>query len=498
MPYQRLAVILGHCLFNDHQRLAPDEQTLFFMAEDAGLCQHFRYHKHKLILFLSAMRSHADEVRKKYPLVYHRLSKSNFHTSYEDKLTDCLKEHPQIRELQFYVIEDKFFDKRIYKFCQDKHLKISIVDSPAFINTQADFQEYTDRSRRPFMHNFYKEQRKKLGVLIEADGSPSGGSWSYDSENRKKLPRDIFIPPLHSSEWTAHTKEVIPLVDSLFAEHPGQSENFHWATTRPQALERLDDFFKNRFLFFGPYEDAIDSQRNFLFHSVLSPYINLGLLTPDEVVEKAIAFADANEVSLPSLEGYVRQVIGWREFMRGMYHTHELRGNFFGHERKLGDCWYKGTTGVPPLDHSIKRVLRDAYTHHIERLMVLGNIMLLAEVHPDEVYRWFMELFIDSSDWVMVPNVYGMSQFADGGTFATKPYIGGANYIAKMSDYRKKGNWADEIDGLYWRFIDRNRELFASNPRMSMMVSLYEKMDDQKRNKLMQAAENFIDRTTSN
>lgn len=496
MSYRRLAVVLGNCLFQNHDSLVPDRDTLFFMAEDAGLCTHFKYHKHKLILFLSAMRSHADGIADEHPLAYYKLSKGNQEQSYEDKLSHCLREHPDIDELRIYTIEDKFFDRRIRRFCDEKKLKLSIVDSPAFMNTIDDFQDYVDRSRKPFMQYFYKEQRKKQGILMEADGSPSGGDWSYDAQNRKKLPKDIYIPPMPASEWTSHTRDVAGLVDQLFPSHPGETANFHWATTRRQALYRMEDFFKNRFQLFGPYEDAIDSQRNFLFHSVLSPYINIGLITPDEAVDKAIGFAAEHEVHLPSLEGYVRQVIGWREFMRGMYHTHELVGNHFGHDKKLNDNWYQGSTGVPPLDHSIKRVVRDAYTHHIERLMVLGNIMLLSEVHPDEVYRWFMELFIDSSDWVMVPNVYGMSQFADGGTFATKPYIGGANYIAKMSDYRKKGAWADEIDGLYWRFIDRNRKLFGGNPRMSMMVSMFEKMKPDKKKRLMKAADNFIARNT--
>ena len=371
-----------------------------------------------------------------------------------------------------------------------------MVNSPLFLNTIADFQEYLDRSKRPFMQYFYIEQRKKRNILIDEHQEPVGGKWSLDAENRKKLPKHIEIPELAQSEATEHTTAVAALVDELFSDHPGDTQNFWLATTRRQALYRLQDFLKNRFENFGPYEDAIDRDRNFLFHSVLSPYINLGLITPDEVIEKAVAYAAENDTHFPSVEGFVRQLIGWREFMRGMYHTHDLQGNFFDHQRQLNDHWYQGTTGVPPLDDSIRRVAKHGYTHHIERLMVLGNIMLLAEVHPDEVYRWFMEMFIDSSDWVMVPNVYGMSQFADGGTFATKPYIGGANYIAKMSNYSKSGDWADEIDGLYWRFIDQNRKVFAANQRMSMMLGTLERMGADRKEKLFTAAEAFIARNT--
>ena len=494
--YHQLAVVLGNQLFPNHEALQLGEPTLFFMAEDVGLCTHFKYHKHKLMLFLSAMRSHAAEVEKQHALKYWHLTAENQSLSYEDKLAQTLDEQPDIREIVTYVIEDKFFAERIRAFCQQRGLTLTIVDSPLFLNSVSDFQEYLDRTKRPFMQYFYVEQRKQRGILIDQQQEPVGGKWSLDIENRKKLPKDISIPPLAQSEATEHTQAVAALVDELFADHPGNTADFWLATTRRQALHRVQDFLKNRFEDFGPYEDAIDRDGNFLFHSVLSPYLNLGLITPDEVMTKALDYAAEHGTHFPSVEGYVRQVIGWREFMRGMYHTHELRGNFFGHQRQLNDHWYTGTTGVPPLDDSIKRVVRHGYTHHIERLMVLGNIMLLSEIHPDAVYGWFMEMFVDSSDWVMVPNVYGMSQFADGGTFATKPYIGGANYIAKMSNYAKSGDWVDEVDGLYWRFIDQHRKVFAANQRMSMMLGTLERMDADRKERLLRAAEGFLARNT--
>ena len=497
MTYQRLAIILGNQLFPDHRALQPDTSTLFFMAEDVDLCTHFQYHKHKLMLYLSAMRSHAEEIEKDYSLKYWKLAKHNQALSYEDKLAQTVGQYRGIQEVVTYVIEDKFFAERIRSFCQERSLELTLVDSPLFLNTVADFQDYLDRSKRPFMQYFYVEQRKKRNILIDEHQEPVGGKWSLDAENRKKLPKNLEIPALAQSEATEHTVAVAALVDELFPDHPGRTQDFWLATTRRQALYRLQDFLKNRFEDFGPYEDAIDRERNFLFHSVLSPYINLGLITPDEVVAKAVAYATEHDTHFPSVEGFVRQIIGWREFMRGMYHTHDLRGNFFEHQRHLNDHWYQGTTGVPPLDDSIRRVVQHGYTHHIERLMVLGNIMLLTEIHPDDVYRWFMEMFVDSSDWVMVPNVYGMSQFADGGTFATKPYVGGANYIAKMSNYSKSSDWADEIDGLYWRFIDRNREVFAANQRMSMMLGTLERMSADRKETLFTAAEAFIKRNTN-
>lgn len=498
MSYTKLAVVLGNCLFSSHDRLSPDQKTLFFMAEDAGLCTHFKYHKHKLILFLSAMRSHADEIERQFPIVYHPLSKASLDLCYEDKLQNTLEEHPDIKEIVIYDIEDHFFEKRIVAFCEEAQVKLTTVQSPAFITSKEKFANYNQSVKKPFMHTFYQQQRRELGILLEDDGkSPLHGSWSFDEENRKKLPKGIQIPEQPSVDLTAHTRDVQTLVDELFRDHPGTVGNFRWATTRNQALVLLDNFLHLRFENFGPYEDAISSRETFVFHSILSPYINMGLLTPDEVVDKALQYYHTHDTHFPSVEGFVRQIIGWREFMRGIYHEYdeELNKNHFNHQRKMKACWYEGNTGVPPLDDAIKKANKHGYTHHIERLMVLGNIMLLCELDPDEVYKWFMEMYVDSSDWVMAPNVYGMSQFSDGGIFATKPYIGGANYIKKMSDYGK-GDWEDIVNGLYWRFIEVNLETFAKNQRMSMMVATLRKMNPEKKEKIFKAANNFIEKVT--
>lgn len=468
------------------------------MAEDAGLCTHYKYHKHKLILFLSAMRSHADEIEKDYTVAYHTLTEASYNLSYEDKLRSTLDKNPHIKEVITYDIEDHFFENRIKAFFREAGLKLTVVDSPAFIASKKNFKQYIESVKKPFMHTFYQRQRKELQILLDQENNaPLGGKWSFDEDNRKKLPKGLHIPNQPTSLPTNHTKVVIKLINELFGGHPGNTTNFRWATTRPQVLHLLDDFLKQRFENFGPYEDAISSKEAFAFHSVLSPYINMGLVTPDEVVDKALDYHQENDTHFPSVEGFVRQIIGWREFMRGIYHAYdkELNKNHFNHYRKMRPCWYDGTTGIPPLDDSIKKAIKYGYTHHIERLMVLGNIMLLCEINPDEVYKWFMEMYVDSSDWVMAPNVYGMSQFADGGIFATKPYIGGANYIKKMSDYGK-GDWEDIVNGLYWRFIEKNMETFAQNQRMSMMVATLRKMNSVKKEKIFKAGNQFIERVT--
>jgi deoxyribodipyrimidine photolyase-related protein len=251
---------------------------------------------------------------------------------------------------------------------------------------------------------------------------------------------------------------------------------------------------KSRFAEFGDFEDALVVKENILHHSVLTPMMNVGLLTPNEVLDRAIAFANENAIPLNSLEGFVRQILGWREFIRGVYETQgvaERTTNYWNFKRKIPASFWNATTGIAPIDDTIKKVLATGYCHHIERLMVLGNFMLLCEFDPDEVYKWFMELFIDSYDWVMVPNVYGMSQFADGGLMATKPYISGSNYLMKMSDY-KKGAWQPIWDGLFWRFMHTHRHFFLKNPRLSMLVKTFDKMPEEKRNEHLRKANEYL------
>ena len=285
---------------------------------------------------------------------------------------------------------------------------------------------------------------------------------------------------------------MIRLVESEFPDHPGNARDFRWPTTRTQALDWLDAFVVQRLARFGPYEDAITSRSDTLFHSLLSPYLNMGLITPEEVLEPVTALAD--RLPIQSIEGFVRQVVGWREFVRGVYRhfgDEEESANFWGHDREMTPSWYEGTTGIAPLDDTIHAVRRTGWAHHIQRLMILGNLMTLCELRPPTAYRWFMEMFVDSSEWVMGPNVYGMGLFSDGGVFATKPYICGSNYIVKMSDYGK-GEWCDVVDGLYWRFIDKHRDFFQGNPRLALMPRALDRLDRERRNRIFSAAENFL------
>ena len=258
----------------------------------------------------------------------------------------------------------------------------------------------------------------------------------------------------------------------------------------------MDEFFRERIKFFGDYEDAVTDKSNTVFHSALSPLINLGLITREEIITKLKKIE--NKVPMNSLEGYVRQIIGWREFIRGIYHEEgalQSRSNYWKHSKKLTSSWYDGTTGIDPLDDCIKTTLKDGYIHHIPRLMVISNIMNLCGVDPKEIYKWFMEMYIDSSDWVMVPNVFGMATYADGGMMSTKPYTCGSNYILKMSNY-KKGDWCDTLDGLYWKFTEKNRKFYENNPRLALLTRSLDRLNPERKNHIFKKAEDFIKQNT--
>ena len=494
----KLFFILGNQLFPIQHLNSFKNDHIFFMAEDYQLCTYEKHHKLKILLFLSAMRSYADNLKKnQFKIEYQNIENKKFKDDYLEKLKKILNSK-KIKEVSSFEIEDKFFEKQIIHFFKKENIKWNIIQSPMFLNSRNDFKNYLKKTKKPFMATFYKDVRKKSGILIRSDGNPTGGKWSFDDENRNKLPKNTYIPKFPKISETNHTKKLKPIIEKLFRDHPGSTDNFWFATEYEDVLKLLNFFIKEKLKLFGDYEDAVNQKNNILFHSSLSPYINLGLITPKLVIKKVLDFHKKNKVKLNSLEGYIRQIIGWREFMRGIYqnYSNEMESrNFFKQSRKMNKSWYEGNTGLPPLDYAIKNAVNYGWSHHIERLMILSNVMNLCEIKPNYVYKWFMEMFVDSSDWVMVPNVYGMGLFSDGGIFATKPYICGSSYFMKMMDF-KKGDWCNTMDGLYWRFINRNRNFFLKNPRLSMMVRIFDKMKTERKKLILSEAEKFINKNT--
>ncbi len=493
---KNLLLVLGNQLF-DPIYLKNKQIDLIFMAEDYELCTFQKHHKLKLLMFLTSMREYCDElIESKYKVIYHTINSPSFKEKYEEKLIKVIKKN-NITKLTFFEIEDKFFEKRLINLTKKNNLNLSVIQSPMFLSTREDYQVFSKDKKFLMMKNFYIQQRKKLDILM-ADGSPIGGKWSFDEENRKKLPKNINLPILPKPDYSRHEEELKKHILNIFNNHPGSIENRWMPVTRKAARKWLSTFFDERLSNFGFYEDAISSENNFMFHSTLSPMLNIGLITPDEVLQKLEKYYD--HVPLNSYEGFIRQIIGWREFIRGIYQEKsevQEAGNFFSHKKRLNLNWYCGETNLRPLDDAIKFTLKYGYTHHINRLMIISNIMNLAEVHPKQIYNWFMEMYVDSSDWVMVPNVYGMATFADGGIMSTKPYICGSNYILKMSDY-KKDDWCDVLDGLYWKFIDNNKKFLSKNPRLSLMVNALKKISGERKKNIFKQAEIFIEKNTYN
>jgi len=392
---------------------------------------------------------------------------------------------------------DNWLLKRIKTACQALNIQVNVLDSPMFLNSNKDLETFFKPTKKKFFQTeFYKQERIRRNILMDKHGGPEGGQWTYDIDNRKKYPKNKAIVSVDFPEMDALTQEAHTYVNQHFSNNIGElNTSFNYPTSFEQSEKWLQQFLENRMTEFGDYEDAILKNEIIINHSLISPMLNIGLLTPDQILTQLIDFSRKNGLPINSLEGFIRQVIGWREFIHGVYiskGTVERTKNFWAFDKKIPASFYNGTTGILPIDDTIKKVLKTGYCHHIERLMILGNFMLLCEFDPDEVYRWFMELFIDAYDWVMVPNVYGMSQFADGGLMSSKPYVSGSNYLMKMSDY-PKGEWQEIWDALFWRFLDKQRVFFLKNPRLSMLVRTFDKWEESKKLRIHEIAEKYLD-----
>ena len=498
MSNNELLLILGNQLF-PLEYIKNTNVKKIFMAEDFGLTTEHMHHKLKILMFLWSMRQYRDDlVNNGYEVYYHSIDDDNFKDKFEDKFLKAIKNN-NISKVKFFEIEDHFFETKFNNFISLNKLNYEIINSPMFLTSRLEFKEFLKSQKKLIrMASFYQKIRQKMSILVDNQNKPLGGQWSYDEDNRKKIPKDFDLPKIPNLQDDKKFRSLKSKINYLFDNHPGSTDYLWMPTNRKEALLWLEKFFENKFLNFGNYEDAIRSDNNFLFHSAISPILNMGLLTPSEVVKKALEFAELNSIPINSLEGFIRQIIGWREFIRGIYHhkgNEETNSNFWNHHGKLTSHWYEGTTGIAPLDDAIKDCIKYGYTHHIPRLMVICNIMNLSKIHPNEIYKWFMEMFVDSSDWVMVPNVFGMGTFADGGIFATKPYSCGSNYILKMSNY-KKDEWCDIVDGLYWMFMNDNVSFFKSNPRLAILVKSLERMKNERKELIFGKAIDFINSKT--
>ncbi|MEM1106048.1 MAG: cryptochrome/photolyase family protein [Pseudomonadota bacterium] len=488
-------LIFPHQLFAEHPGFAEKPSQILLVEDSLFFGDHqypARFHKQKLWLHRASMARYAkaqeDAGRPVSTVSY---------TGDNRPLEEAL-DHLGGAGIEGVVVcdpADYTLEKRLTSACDARGLSLSVLPTPMFLNTQGDNQNWRAGQKRWFMAEFYKYQRRRFDILMDGD-EPAGGKWSYDEDNRKKVPKKLQadVPRLQPLNGDAIDQEARRSVLDQFPGNYGRLNHLYWPSSHAGAADWLDAFLKERFELFGPYEDAILEGESLLWHSAITPMLNIGLLTPRQVVDRALTAAEANDVPLNSAEGFVRQIIGWREFMRATYVDLGVKmrtTNHWGHKRPMPETFWTGETGIAPLDDTIERVLETGYCHHIERLMVIGGFLFLCEFDPDDVYRWFMEMFVDAYDWVMVTNAYAMSQNADGGLITTKPYFSGSSYVKKMSNHRA-GPWCAVWDGLYWRWIYTQADALEKNPRWAMMVSMVRKMDEEKRRGHLDAAEDYL------
>ena len=481
-------LIFPHQLIKNSPVLDIDADI--YIVEEFLFFKHYKFHKQKIAFHRASMKSYQDYLES--------IGKS---VKYVEAISDLC----DVRELIKHLIEkglktvhiidptDNWLEKHINSV--SNNITIQWYENPLFINRKEELDTFFKPTKKKFFQtSFYKQQRKDRDILM-VNGEPQGGKLTYDSDNRKKYPKGKTLPHIQFPDTTDYHKEAEDYVTKHFNDHYGQLSNISiYPIDHRTSEEWLQQFLDVRFNEFGEYEDAIVKDEHFLNHSILSPLINVGLLDPLDVIQKAIEYSNKNDIPLNSTEGFVRQILGWREFIRGVYEvkgTEERTKNFWNFNRKIPPSFYEGSTRIKPIDDVIKKVLKTGYAHHIERLMILGNFMVLCEFDPDEVYKWFMELFIDAYDWVMVPNVYGMSLYADGGLMSTKPYISSSNYIMKMSNY-PKDDWQPTWDGLFWTFMDKHRDFFLSNPRLGMLIRTFDKMKHDTKEQHFKNAEDFF------
>lgn len=454
-----------------------------YIIEECRFFTDFNYHKLKLAYHRATLKSYFDYlVSKKINVSY-----IEFHEDYKKIVNNSTK------NIYTYECGDKILEKKVKKIFPT----ISFLDTHNFLVNLPLIHENINKfyNGKKYNHqSFYKWQRIRLKILVNNNDEPIGGKWSFDEENRKKIKNDVIIPKMMKIKDNFYIEEAKTYIEKHFFKNYGSLDYFIYPIDHDSAKKWLHYFLKDKFHNFGVYEDAETMRDPFLFHSVLTPMMNIGLLTDKEVIEITLKYE--NKVPISSFEGFIRQIIGWRNYVYTLYlleYDTMIKSNFFNHHNKLnyGVMW-NGKTNLLPIDNIIEKIVKYGYAHHIERLMYLGNYMLITMIDPKDVYRIFMEWTIDAYEWVMIPNVYGMSQFGDGGLMMTRPYLSSSNYILKMSDY-KKGNWCGLYDALYYNFINTHQDYLGSNYATSRQVAFWKKKTKNEKKKILNIAKKYLE-----
>ena len=501
----RLVYLLGDQLTRDIASIrgCAKDNTVVLMAELDEETTYVGHHKQKLVFILSAMRHFAEELRQAgWTVDYVELTDPDNSGSFTVELARALERH-EIEEVRVVKAGEWRVQAMIDEWADRFDVPIATFEDDRFICALAEFQDWAEGRKTITMEYFYREMRKKTGLLMR-DGEPEGDRWNFDKENRKPADTDLFMPQPLKHETDDLTQDVIDLVADRFAENIGTLDHFNFAVTREGSEKVLDHFLKEALPKFGTYQDAMLTGESFLYHAVISPYLNIGFLDPLDVCQRVEAAYRAGDVPLNAAEGFIRQIIGWREFVRGIY-WREMpdyrERNFLNADRNLPGFYWTGETDMHCLAEAIGQTIEHAYAHHIQRLMITGNFALLIGADPKQVHEWYLEVYADAYEWVELPNTLGMSQFGDGGLLGTKPYASSGNYINKMSDYcpscaydvnKKTGEGACPFNALYWHFLDRNRDKLDGNRRLAMPYRSWDKMSPERQEEYRESARSFL------
>ena len=468
------------------------------MAEVMGEATYVQHHKKKIAFLFSAMRHFAEELKEKgWTVDYIRLDDRDNPGNLHDAIQTCSAKHGPKK-----VLLTEPGEWRLAEMFRKQNIEMLTDDR--FLSTKAEFANWADGRKQLRMEYFYREMRRKTGLLMDGD-DPAEGKWNFDSENRKPADSDLFMPRPLEFSVDAMTSEVLGLVAGRFKDHFGDLEPFTLAVTRKDALRALDHFIETALPEFGDYQDAMLTEEPILYHSLLAQYLNCGLLEPLEICEKVAKAYYDGKAPINAAEGYIRQIIGWREYIRGIYWLkmpEYVDRNHFGHGRALPGFYWTGETDMQCLRSAISQTRELAYAHHIQRLMVTGNFAMLCGVDPVEVHEWYLAVYADAYEWVELPNTIGMSQFADGGVLASKPYAASGSYINRMSDYcgscrfdvkKRTGEDACPFNALYWNFLAKHKDKLGDNPRMGAMYSTWKRFGSEEQDRIRKSAANFLE-----
>ena len=493
--YKTIRLVLGDQLNLNHSWYDDvDDGVVYFIAEMRQETDYVRHHIQKVVAFFESMRNMAKALTDKgHHVIYYALDNPENTQSLEGNLDQLIAKH-DIQNFEYQLPDEYRLDQQLQKYCSSLSITSSYIDTEHFLTSREFCTEFFKGKKQYVMEYFYRQMSRKYNIMIDDIGEPQGGQWNFDKSNRKKWNVKDAIPPIYNTQ-----KDVTHLVALLEEKEVAtigniDATNFHWPTSYDECKATLDYFCENLLVHFGDYQDAMHTEQRFLFHSRLSFAMNSKMIHPLEVVNTVIAYWEKHQedIDISQVEGFVRQIIGWREYMRGIYWMQmpdyaEL--NALNNTNPLPDFYWTAKTKMNCLQKSIKQSLDESYAHHIQRLMITGNFALLAQIHPDYVDEWYLGIYIDAIEWVEITNTRGMSQWADGGIVATKPYVSSGSYINKMSNYCKdchynvKNKTEDDacpFNSLYWNFLDDKREYFQKNNRMSMMMRLLDKMDSEK------------------